>query len=476
MLAACGGLAACAVGPDYRTPTVSTPAHWSGAADAPAKAPELSQWWLRLDDPTLNTLIDQAVRGNLDVAAAKARVREARASYRQARGALFPTLDASASVTRNDTGAGSASASGSNLVKAGFDASWEMDLFGANRRAAEAARYGQDAADEDLRSTLLTLIGDVAADYVDARGYQARIALARRTAVSQRQTAALTEAKFAAGSVSAADVASAAGLAASTEADIATLEAAYAEAVHQLSVLLGRDPEALSDLLATPAPPPAPPADVAMGVPADILLARPDVREAERKLAQYTAKIGQAQAARYPAVSLTGSIATSGGSLGDLAKQSSISWSYGPSVSLPIFEGGQLAAAVDVARAQRDEYDVAFRAAVLTALEDVENASVSLSRERVRNERLDASAKAYRQANALALSLYRAGSTSFLEALDAERSQYSAEDALIQSNVLIATDYIALNKALGGGWDGVVDASKPEVVDVDTGPRLARPH
>lgn len=470
----------CVVGPDYRTPIMVVPAHWSDTTRARAAKPaELSRWWERLRDPTLNALIDEAVAGNLDVAAAKAKIREARASYRETAGTLFPSADGSASATRGKGSSSSSSSSGSSsgeysLYEAGFDASWELDLFGANRRSVEAARYGVDAANEDLRNTLLTLIGDVASNYVETRGYQTRIALARRTAASQRQTAALTRTKFEAGSASAVDVANAEGLAASTEADIPALEASYTQAVHALSVLTGQSPNALADRLKKTAPIPTPRLPIPTGIPADILLTRPDVRLAERQLAQYTAKVGQAEAARYPSVSLTGSISTSGTKIGDLGKSSSISWSFGPTLTVPIFNGGQLKAAADVARAQRDQYFIAYRAAVLTALQDVEDSIVALSQERRKNQKLSQSAGSYRQAANLSRTLYRAGSSSFLDVLDAERSLYSAETSLIESRVAIATDYVALNKALGGGWDGAVDASRPEVVDVATGPHLPR--
>lgn len=474
-----GTLAGCAVGPDYRTPLLALPAQWgSNKHIKPSKPPELSQWWRRLNDPILNTLVEEAVAGNLDVATAKAEIREARASYRQTVGALFPSLDGTGSATRSRTagstsGGVSTSPSTGNQFQTGFDASWELDLFGANRRAVEAARYGMDASEEEFRATLLTLIGDVTSNYVEARGYQARIALARRTAASQRETAALTRNKFQAGASSAVDVANAAGQAASTEADIPSLEASYAEAVHRLSVLTGRAPAALTDRLKKTRPIPTPKLPIPTGIPADILVTRPDVRLAERQYAQYTAKIGQAEAARYPSASLTGDIATSGLKVGDLGKSSSISWSFGPSLTVPIFNAGQLAAAVDVARAQRDQYFVAYRSSVLTALEDVENAIVSLAQERIRNGKLAISAKNYRDAASLSRALYQSGSSSFLDVLDAERSLYSAEDSLIQSRVSISTDYIALNKALGGGWDGYVDASRPEVVDINTGPHLA---
>ncbi|OYX12920.1 MAG: RND transporter [Rhizobiales bacterium 32-66-8] len=426
-------MCACAVGPDYQTPSLALPATWGSDKPAsPARAdrpsPNLSHWWLRLRDPTLNTLMDAAVAGNLDVATARAKIRQARASYRQTVGALLPSISGSASMTRGDDG--SNVSSGGDLTvagpysqyQAGFDASWELDLFGANRRAAEAANYGVQAAEDDLRATLLTLVGDIASNYVAARGYQARIALARRTAASQRETAALTERRLNAGAASALDVANANGQAAGTEANIPELESALAQSVHRLSVLTGQPPAALVSQMQRPEAIPTPRLPLPASIPADVLVTRPDVRRAERQLAQSTALIGEAEAARYPSISVTGALTTNGTKLGDLAKGSSIS---------------------------------------------------ALAQERVRSSKLTASAAAYRDAARLSRALYQSGSTSFLDVLDAERSLYSAEDSLLQSRVAIATNYVALNKALGGGWDGVIDTATPAVVDTNTGPHFA---
>jgi NodT family efflux transporter outer membrane factor (OMF) lipoprotein len=469
-------LSGCMVGPDYEKPRPALPAAWSDAGKAaPSRPPQLAEWWRRLNDPLLDELVAEAVAGNLDVAASKAKIRGARASHRQSTGALFPSAGGFASATRNRSASASSGPGDTySQFQAGFDANWEIDLFGANRRAVEAARYGMDAAEEELRATLLTLIGDVAVSYVEARGYQARIALARRTAASQNESAALTRRKFEAGASAAVDVANASGQAASTAAAIPELESVYAQTVHRLSVLTGRPPAALAEHLRKHAPIPRPKLPIPTGVPADILLARPDVRMAERQYAQATAKIGQAEAARYPGVSLTGDIATSGLRIGDLGRSSSIGWSFGPALTVPVFNAGQLAAAVEVAQAQRDRYFIAYRASVLTALEDVENAIVALAQERIRNGRLASSVERYREAATLSRSLYEAGSASFLDLLTAERSLYSAEESLIQSRVSIAASYIALNKALGGGWNGHVDASTPEVADARTGPRLRR--
>lgn len=471
-------LTGCAVGPDYVAPLIQLPDRWANAKTKHAQKPaDLAQWWRRLKDPVLNALIEQAVEGNLDVATAKAKIREARATRKQAIGALFPTIDGSSSATRSRTAATTTDGVTTppytgNQFQAGFDASWELDLFGANRRTVEAATYGVDAAEDDLRSTLLTLVGDVASYYVDARGYQARAALARRTAASQRETATLTQRKFDAGSASAVDVAKAVAQAASTEANVPDYEASYAASMHRLGILLGREPSLLADTLKRSAPIPAPRLPLPSGIPADVLVLRPDVRKAERQLAQYTAKIGTAEAALYPDVSLTGSVSTTAAKTGDLGKNSSIGWSVGPSVSVPIFNGGKLRAAVEIAEAQRDQYYVAWRSAVLTALEDVENALVSLSKERTKAGRLTEAAARYREAARLSRALYEQGTQTFLDVLDAERSLYSAEDSLLQSRVNIAKDYISLGKALGGGWDGAIDSSRPEVIDVNTGPHI----
>ncbi|SHG52273.1 efflux transporter, outer membrane factor (OMF) lipoprotein, NodT family [Kaistia soli DSM 19436] len=458
------------VGPDYKAPQLNLPSKWgSNPRKAEVRAPELSRWWERLNDPLLNKLMAEAVAGNLDVATAKAKIREARATHKQAFGSLFPSVEGTASANR-----GRADEVVANDFKAGFDSSWELDLFGANKRSAEAARFGIDAAEWELRSTLLTLVGDVATYYTEARGYQARIALAKQTASSQANTAKLTRTKFDAGTASAVDVANAEGQAASTAADIPTLESAYTEDVHRLAVLTGREPSALTDQMAKGGPIPVPRLPIPTGVPADVLLSRPDVRAAERQYAQYTAKVGQAQAALYPSVSLSGNIDTEGVKIGDLAKGSAISWSFGPSLTVPIFQGGQLRAAVEVAQAQRDQYFIAYKSAVLTALEDVENAIVSLNNQRIAYRRRSVSAKAYIEASRLSNALYQSGASSFLDVLTAARSAYSAEDAQIQGRVAITTDYVALNKALGGGWDGQVDSSKPEIVDTHTGPHLAK--
>jgi outer membrane protein, multidrug efflux system len=475
VLLATSMLGGCVVGPDYVRPDLAILRNWSASSGKKALKPtELAGWWKRLGDPLLNDLVEEAVKGNLDVATAKANLRLARATTRSAEGALLPSLDQSDSITRSRSADGDGEASHSTQYKAGFDASWEIDLFGANRRSLEAARASEQAEEETLRQTLVTLAGDVASYYVEAREYQSLISLAERSATSQLQVLALTKRQFEAGEATGMDVAKAAATAASTEADIPSYRISYAQAMHRLGILLGQTPDAVETRLKKPAPIPVPKRTMPASIPAEILLNRPDVKAAERDLAAYTAKVGGAEAARYPSISLTGDVTTSASSVSDLARKSTIGWSLGPSVSIPLFQGGQLKAAVDEAKATRDRYFVAYQSAVATAMEDTENAVIGLTQSRLRQEKLRQSVAGYRQAADLSRNLYQSGASGFLDVLDAETSLYSAEESYIQSTANTATYFISLNKALGGGWSGTVDAEQPLVVDANEGPHVQK--
>lgn len=456
------------VGPDYKAPSVLLPAHWAGQKSAQATPAKLAQWWKRFNDPLLDSLIEQAVEGNNDVALAKAKIRESHASYQQASGVLYPLLDGTSSAKRSKTGS-----SGENTaLDLGLKTSWELDLFGANHRAIEAARYGLDADKENLHAVLVTLIGDIASNYAELRGLQARIAQTEQTIVSQRKTADLTRTRFNAGDISEVDLANAEAETSNTEATIPDLKIAYAKNLYRLSVLTGQAPMVLTQILDKPKAIPVVPATVSAGIPADVLLNRPDLRVAERNYARSTATIGQKQAALYPSVSLSGSISTAGAQIGDMGKSSSISWGFGPSLTVPLFNGGQLNAAVNSARASRDQAFISYRKAVLTALEEVENASVSLNQNRIKYSKIQRSVQFSRKATQLSRLLYQGGSTSFLELLNTERSLYSSENNLIQLKVTLLQNYINLQKALGGGWNGKINPDQPVVQDGYTGPHL----
>lgn len=502
----------CAVGPDYRQPPLNLPQRWHNSANPEKTAPASGQnsaeqaarspqskqqalagWWRQLRDPQLNALIDIAMADNLTIAAAKARRRAARALAYQTSGALLPSADAGGSAARRKQG----NAEAGDYYNGNFDAAWELDLFGGNKRATEAAQAGFTASAADLRAAAVSLIGDIAANYVEIRRLQAQLQLSRRTAQSQRQTADLVERKFRTGAASALDYYNAAGQAADMEADIPRRQQQLVITEHRLALLLGQAPADLNSLLlnrniaagsgknlmkksvnaaasAGRSGIPAIPKTLPRTIPADILVSRPDIYAAERRLAQATAIIGQKQAALYPSIRLTGNIAANGLHLGDLGKNSAVSRGFGPSINLPLFHGGSLLAGVELARAERDQNFLTLRSTVLTALEDVENALITLHNSRQTAQKKTEAAQAYRRSMQLSHDLYDSGNSDFLQLLTAERSYFYAEQGALDAFAAGTTAYISLMKALGGGWDGVTDYRTPEIIDKNTGPHFIK--
>lgn len=459
-------LSGCMVGPNYKRTFFKVPSVWGQqTAQTNGQPVALAGWWRRLDDPVLNLLMDDAISGNNNVAVAKARIREARANLGQAVGYLLPNVSSAVSGTRSS---GQSDTSFLGQYHSNVDASWEIDLFGGHKRGVEAAHYGLEASVEDMRATMVTLLGEVATNYVQMRGWQQKLFIVRQIALSQRKTYQLMRERFKAGDISELDVSNARSQMANTEADIAQMEANVAMTIHRLSVLTGRVPTALKEILqknARQAKIPQPKWPIPAGIPADILLTRPDLRRAERQYAQATARIGQRQAELYPSLTLTGNISTVATAIGQIWRDSTIAWSFGPGFRFPFFNGGKIVASVAVARAQRDQAFVTYRAAVLEALEDVENALVKLTKERQRLEKLVVANAASLHSLKLSRNLFENGNTSFLELLNADRSYYSSQMSLKDSQISLVIQYIGLMKALGGGWDGVVEVSHSEVVD-----------
>ncbi|WP_235889893.1 efflux transporter outer membrane subunit [Brucella haematophila] len=458
-----------AVGPDYRSPVIHTPLAWNSKVSI--AAPRLADWWKNLGDPVLDKLIADGIEGSPDVATAKAKVRQTRASYAAVGGELYPQLKGTVDFKRS----GGSSDSANTASNASLSPSWELDLFGANRRGVEAAYYKQESANELLRGALVSLIGDIATNYVRLRGAQAQIAVTERNAVSQRRTVALTRTQLEAGNISQVDLLTAQTEVATTEAEIPRLRIQYAEYLNTLSVLTGRSSLALAAVLDKPRPLPLAPRRVSAGLPANLLLSRPDIRAAERDYATFTAQIGQMQAALYPKISLVGTINTNGANFGDFARLSTIGWSFGPNITVPLFQGGKLLADIDGARASRDEAFIKYRQVILTGLSEVENASVAFNQNRLRIAQLEKIVRDRRKINELTLDQFKAGSKNFLDVLTAQRGLRTQESALSQARVEIILNYVALQKALGGGWNGRIDVEKPEVVDGFTGPHFVKP-
>jgi multidrug efflux system outer membrane protein len=452
----CFALIGCAVGPDYQRPDVAVPQSFTEGN--PQGPPSNARWWTEFHDSTLESLIARAVQGNLDVKIAAARIREARAARGIAAAALLPQVGASASYTRAKLEGSSplaklAGPSARDIFEAGFDASWELDVFGGVRRDEEAALADVQAAEELREDALVTLVAEVARNYVELRGTDRQIEILDETVQSQWDSLSLAQSRFESGLATEFDVARAEGLLEGTAAQRPALEVRRQQSLFRLGVLLGRDPEALVTELQSPgAIPPAPP-EVPQALPSELLSRRPDLRRSERQLAAATARIGVATADLFPRFNIFGGFGRRSNDVGDLNARNQF-WNAGVGIQWPIFAGGRIRANIRVHEARQEQALLEYEKAILTALEEVENALSAHARELRRQEWLRASVAANRRALELATERYTSGLENYLAVLDAQRSVYAAEDQLVQSERNAAVTFIAVYKALGGGWHG----------------------
>jgi NodT family efflux transporter outer membrane factor (OMF) lipoprotein len=466
-------LAGCSVGPDHKEPALAVAAAWTEAQQkgVDTRPAELARWWTAFEDPLLNSLVERAVQSNLDLRVAEARIREARASRAVVAAGLWPTVDTSGSYTRsrtsenalsipsqNGTGGGAPDAGGSNfklernLFNAGFDANWEIDVFGGVRRGVEAADATIEATEYSRRDVLVTLLGDVARNYIDLRGAQRRLAVARANVKTQQDSLDLTRVRFDAGLASDLDVARAEAQVNTTAAQIPILESATKEAAYSLDLLLGLAPGALWHELEKELAIPNLPPEVLVGLPSDLLRRRPDIRVAERRLAAATAQVGSAVADLFPKFSLTGLAGMQSISAGDWFTGGSRYWSIGPTIRWPIFDAGRIRANIEIRNAQQEQALNLYEKAVLAALGDVEKSLVNYSQEQVRYRSLNDAVAANRRAVEMAQELYVRGLNDYLNVLDTQRALYITETELAQSEATMAANLVALYKALGGGW------------------------
>jgi NodT family efflux transporter outer membrane factor (OMF) lipoprotein len=455
-----------AVGPDYVMPETPVSASWHSQLEGGLSAEEMDKqtvasWWTTLNDPILTSLIDRAVAGNLDLKSALARVRQSRALRNIAGAGLFPTLNIGASDTfsrgRKDIGTGETN----ELYAANFDAGWELDIFGGVRRSVESATADLQARRENERDVLVSLLAEVALNYVEVRTYQARLASAQANLETQNETYQLTQWRNEAGLGDELAVQQALYNLVSTRSQIPSLRTGLEETINRIAVLLGEQPGRINEELTNPESIPVTPLSVAVGVPAEMLRRRPDVRQAERELASQTAQIGVAAAELYPRLSLDGSIGIEAGSLRNLLRNASSSdtWtlSGGPRVSWAIFDAGRIRQNIQVQSALQEQALIQYEAVILGALEDVENALVSYAQEQQRREDLREATQAAQKAAELARNKYEAGLTDFNNVLDTQRSVLSFQDQLAQSNGTVTTNLIRLYKALGGGWTSMAE-------------------
>lgn len=442
-----------AAGPDYRIPEANLPNQWHAEFDKGSKESisNLATWWKHLDDPVLYGFIQRAVQGNLDLKKARARVTEARARRGISESGLYPSLDTIGSAKfskASDSGGGGTR----EMYQAGFDAGWEIDVFGGVRRSVEASQADLEASQADLKDVLVTLVSEVALNYVDVRTDQARLAVAEDNLKIQQETFELTHFKWQAGLVNALDVSKARYNLKSTEATLPVIRTSLQSAQNRLAVLLGETPGSLSKAFENVAPVPVAAMDLAIGVPADILRNRPDVRRAERNLAAQTARIGQATADLYPKLSLTGSIGLESLKLGKLLNIHNRSESFGPGISWNIFDAGAIRQNIKVQTALQEQALATYEAAILDALEEVENAITAYAQEHLKFKALKEAMQAAQEAVSLAKDQYASGTSDFQEVLEAERSLLSFQDQMTTSKGTITANLIRLYKALGGGW------------------------
>jgi NodT family efflux transporter outer membrane factor (OMF) lipoprotein len=468
-------LAGCKVGPDYKPaqPNAALPeafTHTGGEGFAPTsittpgKPPQV-EWWKVLNDQKLDDLVTRAWNGNLDLRLATARIREARAQRGVVAADGLPQVDVDGEVSRQrnskNTFGTFNNGSAFNTYTAGFDASWELDFFGRVARNVEAAEADIQSAEEDRRSVLVTLVSEVARNYLELRGFQQRLAIARKNIEVQRSTLDLTRNRFKAGLVSDLDVAQAESSLSATESAVPPLDAAVHASIHRIGVLLGRQPTELTAELSPIAEIPVPPAEIPVGLPSELLQRRPDIRKAERDVAAATARIGVATADLYPRFSLTGSFGFSADKVADIGDASSRFWSFGPAVRWPILDWGRIRANIKVEDARTEQSLVRYEQAVLGSFEDVENALVNYSREQARVRSLASSVASDQRAFDVANKLYSSGVTDFQRVLDSQRSLVLSEDALVQSQKNVSTNLVALYKALGGGWESFTPDHEP---------------
>ena len=463
---ALGGLAlsGCSVGPNFKTPTTSLPSAFSESRYVKSSgSPEvMANWWVVFGDKELNALIKETAAANNDLRQAKARVREARALRGIETAAFFPTINADgrfgrSRLSENTPDGRQAIDSQSDLVSSKLytgqlDASWEIDVFGGTRRRTQAAQADLNAAKDGYANVLVTVLGETGLNYLDLRGLQKQLAVAKSNLETQRDTLSLTRDREKAGLASTLDTARSEAQVASTEAQIPPIEEGIRRAIHRLGVLTGRTPEALEARLARTAPLPSAAPGVPIGLPSELLRRRPDIREAEQQLAAATNRIGVAVADLFPKFYLTGAAGYQSMSTKDLVGSNSQFWTLGPSVQWPIFAGGRILQNINLQDARQEAAAAKYDQTVLLALEEVENALVAYGKEQDRYRALAASEAASKRAVKLADERYKSGIEEFLNVLEAQRTLLTVQSELVQSEQRLGQNTVRLYKALGGGW------------------------
>jgi NodT family efflux transporter outer membrane factor (OMF) lipoprotein len=465
-------LAACSVGPTFEPPEAQLPDQWQNAADVQAVEVD---WWKQFGDAKLNELVDRARAGNLDLKIAALRVAQSRAQRTIATGERWPAVNASAGYQRrreSEYGVSTrlidilaqpgdtrdqiieALAEPYDVYEAGFDATWELDLWGRVRRAVESADANVSAGTEGFHDAELTIVAEVTRAYLELMGIRDQLRIARDDVASGTDELEITGFRVKGGLVSELDLSVQKAQVSTVRAQIPALEHQEAALQNALALLVGADPDALRSELAVHPSPPAAPRIVQAGVPSELARRRPDIRRAEAELHAATAEIGVAVADLYPRISLTGSFVQQSLDASDFAEWGARQWVVGPSISLPIFQGGRLRSVVELRELQQQEAAVNYQRTVLNAWHEIENALGAYAAEQRRNRELGEVVTASRDAYEIAHVRYQHGLVNYLVDLDAHRTLLQAERAYSESNTQIGVQLVALYKALGGGWSG----------------------
>ncbi len=465
----------CSVGPDFKRPDPHVPAQWSRASASSALNTEpqaVVDWWSTFQEPMLSSLIERSAASNLDLRAAVLRISEARAQREVAAAAFWPKVDANASFTRQRISEATANGAALthlgnvkipgvpaigfpnpyNQFELGASASWEIDLFGRVRRSVEAANADLQASVEDQHAVFVSLCADVARTYIELRGAQLRKEVTDRSLATQKEIYDLTRQRRAVGMTTEFDVANAGAQLDSTQAQVPQLDSEVTRDINQLSLLLGREPDALrSELVAVRAVPQVPPT-LPTGLPSDLARRRPDIRQAEARLHAATARIGVAVGDLFPRLTLSASGGTQSETGSDLLKWASRFGSIGPSFELPLFDGSRWAT-VRLQNVKAQEAALDYERTVLSALHEIENALAAYKADHDRGVSLAAAVEESRDALSLARDRYSSGVANFIDVLDAERTLQQNELSLSTNTTAVATDVVAIYRALGGGWE-----------------------
>ncbi len=449
-------LGSCALDSGFPSNLTAVPAEWRNAGNFPVAASpttDLFRWWGRFGDPTLDLLISSALRDSPDISIATARIRESRARRNAEFAGLFPSLDGGASRNSRSTDTDLTGRVSGTSYSAGLDASWQVDLFGRTRSAVQAAAADLGAAEENLNSVHAALAAEVASTYTFLRANQARLVVLEENITTREQTAQLATWRQQAGEADSLESSQAQSSLESARAAIPSLEQAIAEDRNQLALLAGREPGAFDALLSGGGGIPNPPNSLAIGIPADALRQRPDVRVAGYQVLAAAASTRVADAARYPSLNLSGSLGLDTINASDLLDPETAAASLATSLTSPIFDAGRIRANIEAAAAAEQQAIDNYRSTVLIALAETENALIACRRSAERLATLEKATQLARESDELARQRYEAGEIDFLDVLDSQRTLLGLEDNLLSTQTDRTTAYIRLYEALGGGWE-----------------------